>query len=306
MRTRFSRRWFLKAGTLGLAGIWSGCSNQLGARAVRGFIAESCRGIHAANTKPAPGTWDPNGITAAWLGHSTVLINFYGLNILTDPVLGRRIGADTFMGTVGPKRLVAAALKPKELPAIDLILLSHAHLDHTDLASLRALPGQPQAVAAHATEDLLDHTPLRDPVTLRWGEAAQLLTPNGAVRVQAFEVKHWGARWRHDTYRGYNGYIVSREGKQFIFGGDTAWCESFRDLRKSGPFEFAVMPIGAYNPGSGLIAPRNKPRVWPIAPAPNASYRSTSKPFPLAGRPRQSRWRAWRRPSNLNASGGGT
>jgi L-ascorbate metabolism protein UlaG (beta-lactamase superfamily) len=143
---------------------------------------------------------------------------------------------------------VAAALKPKELPAIDLVLLSHAHLDHTDLPSLRALPGQPQAVAAHATEDLLDSTPLRDPVTLRWGEAAQLLTPNGAVRVQAFEVKHWGARWRHDSYRGYNGYVVSREGKQFLFGGDTAWCASFRDLRKSGPYEFAVMPIGAYQP----------------------------------------------------------
>lgn len=223
----------------------------MGARAVRGLIAESCRGIHPAGFKPTPGTWSPNEITAAWLGHSTVLINFFGLTILTDPVLGRRVGADTFVGTLGPKRLVAAALRAKELPAIDLVLLSHAHLDHMDLASLRALPGQPQAITAHATEDLLHHTPLRDPVSLRWGESAQVLTANGSARIQAFEVKHWGARWRHDSYRGYNGYVVSREGKQFIFGGDTAWCESFRNLRNAGPYEFAVMPIGAYQPWIG-------------------------------------------------------
>jgi len=61
-------------------------------------------------------------------------------------------------------------------------------------------------------------------------------------------VKHWGARWRHDSYRGYNGYIVSREGKKIIFGGDTAWSDSFRSLRSKGPFELAIMPIGAYQP----------------------------------------------------------
>jgi L-ascorbate metabolism protein UlaG (beta-lactamase superfamily) len=68
------------------------------------------------------------------------------------------------------------------------------------------------------------------------------------VEVEAYEVKHWGARWRHDSYRGYNGYILSREGKKIIFGGDTAWSESFRSLRGKGPFDLAIMPIGAYHP----------------------------------------------------------
>jgi L-ascorbate metabolism protein UlaG (beta-lactamase superfamily) len=248
---RFSRRWFIKFGTVGLAGVWSGCSNQLPARAMRGFLAESCRTVLKPKLSPAPSTWNSNEITAAWLGHSTVLINFYGLNILTDPVLYRRIGADTCFGTVGPKRLIAPALTPRQLPPIDLVLLSHAHMDHMDLATLRALPGQPRAVTAHDTGDLLADTRLQNPVGLRWGDKVRLQTSRDDVEIKAFEVKHWGARWRHDTYRGYNGYVLTREGKQIIFGGDTAWTDSFRSLRNARPFELAVMPIGAYQPWIG-------------------------------------------------------
>ena len=197
---------------------------------------------------PNPQSWDPNAITATWLGHSTVLIGFYGFNIITDPALCRRIGAETLLGTVGPKRLIAAALLPEQLPPIDLVLLSHAHMDHMDLPTLRALPGRPRTVTAHATEDLLAQIQATSPTALRWGEKTRISTSNGDAEVRAFEVKHWGARWRHDTYRGYNGYVISREGKKLLFGGDTAWTESFRSLRPQGPYELAIMPIGAYQP----------------------------------------------------------
>lgn len=175
-------------------------------------------------------------------------MGFYGFHIITDPALFRRIGADTCLGTIGPKRLVAPALSPGQLPPIDLVLLSHAHMDHMDLPTLRALPGRPRTVTAYATEDLLEHTQPAHPIALRWGERARVVTSNGDAEVQAFEVKHWGARWRHDRYRGYNGYVVAREGKKIIFGGDTAWIDSFRGLRTAGPFEFAIMPIGSYQP----------------------------------------------------------
>jgi L-ascorbate metabolism protein UlaG (beta-lactamase superfamily) len=244
----FSRRWFLKAGSVGLAGLWSSCSDQLGARALRGFLAESCRAVRQPKFTPRPQFWDPNRITAAWLGHSTVLVGFYGFTILTDPALLRRIGADSCLGTLGPKRLIAPALKPNQLPPIDLVLLSHAHMDHLDLATLRALPGNPRTVTAHATEDLLTGPRSSFPVALRWGQRTRISTRNGDAEVQAFEVKHWGARWRHDTYRGYNGYVVACEGRRILFGGDTAHTRSFRDLRRAGPFEFAIMPIGAYQP----------------------------------------------------------
>jgi L-ascorbate metabolism protein UlaG (beta-lactamase superfamily) len=184
----------------------------------------------------------------AWLGHSTVLVNFYGVNIITDPILVDHAGADVLVGTIGPKRLVGPALKPKQLPKIDLVLLSHAHMDHLNSATLRSFPNTTRAVTAHATADLLGDTKLKSPAELAWGDKIKVNTSHGDVEVEAFEVKHWGARWRHDSYRGYNGYIVSREGKKIIFGGDTAWSDSFRSLRSKGPFELAIMPIGAYQP----------------------------------------------------------
>jgi L-ascorbate metabolism protein UlaG (beta-lactamase superfamily) len=246
--TKFSRRWFIKAGSLGLAGVWSSCSDQMPARAMRGFLAESCRPVLKPQYIPQPLSWSPEEITSAWLGHSSVLVNFFGFNVLTDPVLFRRIGADTHFGTVGPKRLVAPALTPSQLPPIDLVLISHAHMDHLDLGTLRSLPGNPVAVTAHSTEDLLVGTSIRQATGLRWGEQKRVATRNGEAIVRAFEVKHWGARWRHDTYRGYNGYVVEREGKKIIFGGDTASIDSFRPLRSSGSYELAIMPIGAYRP----------------------------------------------------------
>jgi L-ascorbate metabolism protein UlaG (beta-lactamase superfamily) len=61
-------------------------------------------------------------------------------------------------------------------------------------------------------------------------------------------VKHWGARWRWDQHRGYNGYVLEREGRKIIFGGDTAMTSSFAGLRSSCSFDAAIMPIGAYQP----------------------------------------------------------
>lgn len=218
------------------------------ARFFRERLAELIKPAHGVKQKPAPLEWDDNKVTASWLGHASVLINFYGIKILTDPVLFSRVGAAFGWGTFGPLRRQACALKPSELPKIDLALLSHAHLDHFDLPSLNALPGHPKAVSARNTADLFTETKIRSVTELGWGDKAVVTTPSGDLQVEAFEVKHWGARWRHDKQRGYNGYILSRGGKKIIFGGDTAVCDGFKGIHDKGPFEFACMPIGAYNP----------------------------------------------------------
>lgn len=242
---------------MGTAGLWAGCSDAFGARFVRGFFNEMGRGIVPPKATPKPLEWNPNGITAAWLGHASVLVNFFGVSILTDPVLLQRIGADVGFGTFGPKRLVAPALTVDQLPKIDLVLLSHAHFDHFDIPTLEALTSGtritrpsnlPKVVTARRTGDLLGKTVLKCPTELGWGDKTTVSTPNGEVEIEAFEVRHWGARWRRDTYRGYNGYVLSRQGKKIIFGGDTAMTESFRGLRSKGPFELAIMPIGSYQP----------------------------------------------------------
>jgi len=245
---RFSRRRFLTVGSLGAIGVWAGCPDNIASRTVRGLVADARRAVLPSSFTPTPGLWNANGITAAWLGHSTVLMNVYGITILTDPVLFNHVGADTFFGTVGPKRLIAPALTVKQLPPIDLVLLSHAHMDHLNSATLRCFPKTTRGVTAGATADLLTDTRLKEPKELAWGEKTRITTAQGDVEIEAFEVKHWGARWRYDKHRGYNGYIISREGRKIIFGGDTAWSESFRSLRDKGPFDLAVMPIGAYQP----------------------------------------------------------
>jgi L-ascorbate metabolism protein UlaG (beta-lactamase superfamily) len=244
----FSRRNFLTISSLGALGAWATCSDQLAARTVRGLVAQSRRDILTPKFIPQPAAWNAKGLTAAWLGHSTVLLNFYGVNILTDPVLFDHIGADVYFGTIGPKRLLAPALTMEQLPKIDLVLLSHGHMDHLNSQTLRCFPKTTRAVTAHNTADLLSDTRLKSPKELAWGEKTVVRTEQGDVEIEAFEVRHWGARWRHDKYRGYNGYIVSREGKKIIFGGDTAMTDTFRDLRSKGPFELAIMPIGAYRP----------------------------------------------------------
>src|SRR5438552_18500696 len=85
---------------------------------------------------PTPDTWSDENLTAAWIGHSTVLLNFFGITILTDPVLFPRIGIRLPFLTIGPKRLTRPAMEFHELPPIDLVLLSHAHFDHIDTRTL--------------------------------------------------------------------------------------------------------------------------------------------------------------------------
>jgi len=209
---------------------------------------ETRRPIQAAPLKPDPKNWVSNSITLAWLGHSTVLLNFYGIRILTDPALARHVGISLGVATLGPKRFVAPALKAQELPPIDVLLLSHAHMDHMDLPTLRSLAKPSLTITAKRTSDILAGAGLKSPAELAWGERTVYRGPEGELEVEAIEVKHWGERWPSDKPRGYNGYILRREGKAVLFGGDTALTPALRQARSRGPYEVAIMPIGAYRP----------------------------------------------------------
>ncbi len=127
----------------------------------------------------------------------------------------------------------------------DLILLSHAHMDHLDRPSLRKLENMgTTVVTAAGTSDLLRVKRYKVVQELRWDEACQV----GPARVRAFEVKHWGARTRTDVHRGYNGCLIEAGRYRIVFGGDTAYTEGFRKIRTSRPVDLAIMPIGAYDP----------------------------------------------------------
>jgi L-ascorbate metabolism protein UlaG (beta-lactamase superfamily) len=194
---------------------------------------------------PNPRDWPERGLHAAWLGHSTVLLKIDGTTILTDPVFSTRAGIRMGPVTIGIKRIVAPALEIPALPPIDVVLLSHAHMDHFDLPSLRRLANRGTTVITAArTSDLLCVRRYGAVRELGWGATLRA----GSLNVRAFQVSHWGARLRSDTYRGYNGYTIEAGRYRVLFGGDTALTPVFRTLRTSRLFDLAIMPVGAYNP----------------------------------------------------------
>jgi L-ascorbate metabolism protein UlaG (beta-lactamase superfamily) len=248
-----NRRFFLKtciagtAGAVGAATFWISTSKRYAARWARTMAADAKRRILPAPQKPTPATWSDNNITVSWLGHATCLINFYGIKILTDPALGKRVGLSLGIATAGPKRYIAPALSAKEVPPIDVLLLSHAHMDHMDLPTMSRFKNA-FTVTASLTREIFDSNKRENVHELQWDDSATFKISKGDLQITAFEVRHWGRRWPNDINRGYNGYILRREGKSIIFGGDTAITDSFQPLKSKGPFELAMMPIGAYRP----------------------------------------------------------
>jgi L-ascorbate metabolism protein UlaG (beta-lactamase superfamily) len=232
------------AGITGLAGL--GTFAYRAAPAFwKQFAKEMGRPIGSATLHPDPHQWPDTGLHATWLGHSTVLLKVDGTTILTDPVFSDRIGLNFGPVTLGLKRLVAAAAPLSRLPDIDLILLSHAHMDHFDIPTLRLLENpRTTVVTAAKTADLLRPRLYREVRELHWQERARV----GAVDIRALEVRHWGARMRTDMYRGYNGYLLEVGRYRILFGGDTAITQAFRAVRAAKPVDLAIMPIGAYDP----------------------------------------------------------
>lgn len=199
--------------------------------------------------RPQPERWSDDAITGSCLGHSTVLMNFLGVRLLTDPVFSTRVGLGFQPLVLGPKRHLRPALEPREFAPPDVILLSHAHFDHLDIASLRTFSRDTPIVTARDTGDLLRRWRFREIHELDWGEEMTLETRGGRLRIVAIEVAHWGARMIRDAHRGYNGYVLEREGASVCFAGDTAYTQAFRRLNNPRrPIDLMLMPIGAYNP----------------------------------------------------------
>jgi L-ascorbate metabolism protein UlaG (beta-lactamase superfamily) len=200
-----------------------------------------------ARHRPNPAEWSDQAVTGSCSGHSTVLLNFLGARVLTDPVFSQRVGPGIGPFILGPKRYQQPALPLRAVPAPDVILLSHAHFDHFDVRSLRHFPRTTPVVTAAKTKDLLRR--FKSVHELAWGESVTLTVRGRPLRVESIPVAHWGARMMRDTHRGYGGYVLERDGRAVCFAGDTAYTDAFNALRtRAVPIDLALMPIGAYDP----------------------------------------------------------
>ncbi len=241
------RRWWLGAGALGMGGAaaaaWS--AYRVSPAFWKNLPREMQREVLDPPHVPDPSRWPDRGLYGAWLGHATVLLKIDGYTMVTDPVFSNHAGLHFGPVSLGVKRLVAPAVAMEKLPRVDLILVSHAHMDHLDIPSLRRLESKStHVVTAVETSDLMRVDAYGSVREMRWGAACQV----GPVKIKAIEVDHWGARYRTDTYRGFNGYVIEAGRYRVLFAGDTAGTHLLSQLKDRRGFDFAIMPIGAYNP----------------------------------------------------------
>jgi L-ascorbate metabolism protein UlaG (beta-lactamase superfamily) len=240
-------------------------ARQHGRRFINQWVQDSRIPIGPLPNRPDPAAWGDDGLTVSWLGHATVLINFYGTWLLTDPALRPRIGVNLAGVTIGPRRLIEPALSIRELPALDGVLLSHAHMDHSDLGTLKRLPRQAHAVVQRGNADLARR--FRQVSELGWGQSVDI---NG-VKIEALEVNHWGARRLTDKHRGYGAFLMTKNDRAVVFGGDTAYTRAFSRLRhRFSRIDLAILPIGAYNPY--IYAHANPEQSWQMRQEMNAEY----------------------------------
>jgi L-ascorbate metabolism protein UlaG (beta-lactamase superfamily) len=185
-----------------------------------------------------------------FIGHSSFLVQLGGHNVLIDPVFATRL--------ILLRRKRVAGVRVSDLPRIDAVLLTHAHMDHLNRPSLRAITREmrrrkipaPVAVVPHGVEDLVADLGFSGVETLRWWQSTQLgnTTP---LTVTMTPAKHWGARMFSDTHRGFGGYLLDSPGSPRIYhSGDTAYFPGFTEIGRRLKPEIALLPIGAYFPDS--------------------------------------------------------
>lgn len=182
------------------------------------------------------------GCGLTWLGHSTVLIDLYGCRLLTDPVIGRR---------VGPLRRVAAPVRRDALRDVDAVLLSHLHGDHAHHRSLLRVGRRVPIVAPAPAAAWLRRRRFRRVIDVRAGVEVEV----GAVHVEATPAQHEGARFRRGTDAEAVGFLVRRRSCSIFFAGDTDLFPEMASL--AGRVDVALLPVSGWGPrlGPGHLDP---------------------------------------------------
>jgi len=185
-----------------------------------------------------------------WVGHSTCLLQVGGVNILTDPVWSERAFPVQW---IGPRRLVPAAVRLDALPPIDLMLLSHNHYDHFDTTTIRELARRHPAaswVCPLGLPPALATLGVNGATAFDWWDQRAVATPGGPVSVRATPAQHFSGRTPFDRDATlWCGFAVAVAGWRVLFVGDTGFHPEFAEVGAAGgPFDVALVPIGAYEP----------------------------------------------------------
>ena len=179
----------------------------------------------------------------AWIGHATFIIKLGETTIITDPVFSKNAGPLIF----GPKRFVEPALNLREIPKIDLFLLTHNHYDHQDMMTIRRFPYKnskvllPLKLGKYFTRNGYKNVNEMD-----WYDEIQV---NEKLKVTFLPAVHWSKRSLTDTNKSlWGNFLIEYEGKKILFACDTGVGNIYKDLgEKYGPIDISFINIGAYN-----------------------------------------------------------
>jgi L-ascorbate metabolism protein UlaG (beta-lactamase superfamily) len=185
-------------------------------------------------------------LALTFIGHSSFFAQIGGSNLILDPIFARWLFV--------LKRLRRPGLRIRDLPVMDVVLVSHAHFDHLHRPSLRAIVRNnrrqgapaPLIIVPRHVADLVSDLGFRRIVELDWWQEHR----ERDLTITHTPASHWGARIIRDMHRGYGGYVI-RSGDQSLYhAGDTAYFDGFREIGQRLAPEIALLPIGAYHPAS--------------------------------------------------------
>lgn len=224
------------------------------------FIANLVREslfIPMSGTQHQPVAPPDGSLAVTWIGHSSFLLESATAGsrtrILIDPVFA------SFL--IFLKRRRKPGIRLRDLPPIDIVLLTHAHMDHLNLPSLRGIlrnnrrlkTAPPIVVVPKGVEDLVATLGFREVRTLETWQST-VYSPAGSpaaeINITMTPAQHWGARLFSDTWRGYGGYFLTFQQHTLFHCGDSAYFPGFAEIGRRLHPDIALLPIGAYYPDS--------------------------------------------------------
>lgn len=181
--------------------------------------------------------------TVTWIGHSTLLIQIDGMNILTDPIWSDRCSPVQF---AGPKRHVKPGVKLEDLPKIDAIIISHNHYDHLDRMTLEHFGNDPMYFVPLGIGEFLVDLDITNYEEMDWWDE---LTLND-LKFACVPAQHFSNRGMFDRNKTlWSGWVLKGDTQTIYFAGDTGYFPGFAEIgEKYGPITVAALPIGAYIP----------------------------------------------------------
>ena len=184
-----------------------------------------------------------DGDYIGWIGHATFLIKLGNTTIITDPVFSKNAGPLIF----GPKRFTKPALNLKEIPPVDVFLLTHNHYDHQDMMTIRSFPFKNTKVMAPLKlGKYFEKNGYSDVNEMDWYEEIII---NEKMKITFLPAVHWSKRSLTDTNKSlWGNFLIEYDEKKILFACDTGVGNIYKEIgEKYGPIDINIINIGAYN-----------------------------------------------------------